>query len=120
MKGAGMRRLTVAIAMFSVCGLDAAPAAAQQTEVAATMAFTEGPVADRDGNVYFTELVFQRIMKLDTSGVLTVFRENSNNANGMVIDPQGRLIACEGAGSTRMGVTQKFTPQVTRTDLRTG
>ena len=95
-------------------------AAPQQTEVAATVAFTEGPVADRDGNVYFTELVFQRIMKLTPAGVLSVFREQSNNANGLLIDPEGRLIACEGASSQRMGVAQTFKPQVTRTDLRSG
>ena len=93
---------------------------AQQPEVATTVAFTEGPTVDREGNVYFTELVFQRIMKLDPKGVMTVFREHSNNANGLLIDPEGRLIACEGAESTRMGTTQKFKPQVTRTDLRTG
>ena len=40
---------------------------------------------DRDGNVYFTDLVFQRIMKLTPKGVLTVFREGSNNANGMLV-----------------------------------
>ena len=95
-------------------------AAPQAPEIATTVAFTEGPVADRDGNVYLTELVFQRIMKLTPQGVLTVFRERSNNANGMLIDPEGRLIACEGAGSQRMGVAQTFKPQVTRTDLRTG
>ena len=95
-------------------------AASQAAEIATTMAFTEGPVVDRDGNVYFTELVFQRIMKLTPQGVLTVFREHSNNANGMLIDPEGRLIACEGAESQRMGVLQKFKPQVTRTDLKTG
>jgi gluconolactonase len=89
-------------------------------ETATTIAFTEGPAVDRDGNVYFTELVFQRIMKLSAAGVLTVYREQSNNANGLLIDPQGRLIACEGAESQRMGVLQKFKPQVTRTDLRTG
>jgi gluconolactonase len=95
-------------------------AAAQQAEIATTVAFTEGPVVDRDGNVYFTELVFQRIMKLTPKGVLSVFREGSNNANGMLIDPQGRLVACEGAASQRMGVPQTFKPQVTRTDLQTG
>ena len=84
------------------------------------MAFTEGPAVDRDGNVYFTEMVFERIMKLTPKGVLSVYREHSNEANGLLIDPQGRLIACEGAESTRMGVTQKFKPQVTRTDLKTG
>lgn len=113
-----MRRLMFASALIAV--LTWAPVTAQQPEIATTVAFTEGPVVDRDGNLYFTELVFQRIMKLDAKGTLSVFRENSNNANGLLIDPQGRLIACEGAGSTRMGVAQKFKPQVTRTDLQTG
>ena len=112
--------IRVASALTALALLMALPAAAQQAEIATTVAFTEGPVVDRDGNVYFTELVFQRIMKLTPQGVLTVFRENSNNANGMLIDPQGRLVACEGAESARMGVVQKFKPQVTRTDLKTG
>jgi gluconolactonase len=100
--------------------LSVTPVVSQQLEIATTVAFTEGPVADREGNVYFTELVFQRIMKLDPKGVLSIYREPSNNANGLLIDPEGRLIACEGASSQRMGVPQKFKPQVTRTDLRTG
>ena len=113
-----MRWLVSAITFATM--LSPALAAAQQPEIATTVAFTEGPTVDKDGNVYFTELVFQRIMKLDPKGVLTVFREHSNNANGLLIDADGRLIACEGAESTRMGVTQKFKPQITRTDLRSG
>ena len=106
----------------SLRGAAPAAAVAQQPamETATTIAFTEGPAVDREGNVYFTDLVFQRIMKLSAAGVLTVYREQSNNANGLLIDPEGRLIACEGAESQRMGVLQKFKPQVTRTDLRTG
>jgi gluconolactonase len=107
-------------ALISVALLMPSAAAPQQTEIAAAVAFTEGPTVDGDGNVYFTELVFQRIMKLTPQGVLSVFREQSNNANGMLIDPQGRLVACEGAGSQRMGVAQTFKPRITRTDLKTG
>ena len=95
------------------------PHLAQQPEIATAVAFTEGPTVDRDGNVYFTEMVSQRIMKLTANGVLSTFREHSNNANGLLIDPQGRLVACEGAESQRTGVP-KFKPQITRTDLRTG
>jgi gluconolactonase len=95
-------------------------AAAQQPEVATSVAFTEGPTVDRDGNVYFTEMVSQRIMKLTGKGVLSTFRERSNGANGLLIDPQGRLVACEGAESRRTGVLETFKPQITRTDLRTG
>jgi gluconolactonase len=98
----------------------AAPAAAQEPEVATTVAFTEGPTADRDGNVYFTEIITQRIMRLGADGVLTTYRERSNAANGLLIDPQGRLIACEGAAFERPGVKVSGIPRVTRTDLTTG
>jgi gluconolactonase len=85
-----------------------------------SLAFTEGPAVDRDGTVYFTELVQQKIMKLSPDGVLSTFREESNNANGLVIDSQRRLIAAEGAANNRTGVVRTNKPQVTRTDLATG
>ena len=84
------------------------------------MAFTEGPAVDREGNVYFTDIINQRIMKLGLDGLLSIYRENSNVANGLLIDPQGRLIACEGAEFERPGVKLKGKPRVTRTDLKTG
>src|SRR6187402_386698 len=113
-----MRVLATAITLIGVAV--PGPALAQVPEVAAAIAFTEGPTVDRDGNVYFTELVYQRILKLSANGVVSTFREQSNNANGLLIDPQGRLVACEGSDSQRTGVLQKFKPQVTRTDLLTG
>jgi gluconolactonase len=76
-------------------------------------ALTEGPTVAADGTVYFTELRAQKIYKLGTDGELTVFREKSHAANGLVIDPEGRLIACEGAADGE-------SPRITRTDLRTG
>ena len=105
---------------FLCCLLFLIPAAAQEPEVAAAVSFTEGPTVDREGNVYFSEIVNERIMKLSTNGVLSVYREHSNVANGLVIDPQGRLIACEGAEWERYGVKVKGKPRVTRTDLKTG
>ncbi|MBI1789022.1 MAG: SMP-30/gluconolactonase/LRE family protein, partial [Acidobacteria bacterium] len=80
-------------------------------QVAATVAFTEGPTVDAEGNVYFTETITNRIMKLSVDGVLSTFRENSNAANGLIFDAQWRLIACEGNPAK---------PRVTRTDLKTG
>jgi gluconolactonase len=97
-----------------------AAAAAQDVEVATTIAFTEGPTVAADGSVYFTDIINQRIMKLGADGVLSVYRERSNAANGLLIDPQGRLIACEGAEFSRPGVSVRGTPRVTRTDLKTG
>jgi gluconolactonase len=115
------RRLEVLATAIALIGVVVPRLAeAQQPEIATTVAFTEGPTVDRDGNVYFTEMVSQRIMKLTANGVLSTFRERSNNANGLLIDPQGRLVACEGAESQRTGVRVTFKPQITRTDLRTG
>jgi len=96
------------------------PVASQQPEVATTVAFTEGPAVDRDGNVYFTDIINQRIMKLGADGVLSTYRQSSNVANGLLIDADGRLIACEGATFERPGVRLTGTPRVTRTDLKTG
>jgi gluconolactonase len=89
---------------------------------ATIVAFTEGPAADAQGNVYFTETVFHRIMKLAPNGPLTVFREKSNAANGLLVDPQERLIACEGApvGANSPLAGTPTVPRVTRTDLKTG
>jgi gluconolactonase len=106
------------IAAFAIAAVHAG--SAQQPEIATAIAFTEGPTVDSEGNVYFTDLVWQKIYKLTPGGILSTFREQSNNANGLLIDPQGRLIACEGADSPRRGTIQRFRSQVTRTDLRSG
>jgi gluconolactonase len=107
---------TIVVACLTLPG----STAAQQPEIAAAVAFTEGPAVDREGNVYFTDIINQRIMKLGLDGLLSIYRENSNVANGLLIDPQGRLVACEGAEFERPGVKLKGKPRVTRTDLKTG
>jgi gluconolactonase len=60
--------------------------------------FTEGPAADRDGNVYFSDIPNNRIHKVDTKGKLSVIREMSNAANGLMVSAKGELYACEGKG----------------------
>src|SRR5262245_43458475 len=103
--------------------IHAIPAAAQEVEVATALSMTEGPAVDRDGTVYFTDIMTQRIMKFTKEGALSIFREHSNVANGLLIDPHGRLIACEGATSgmaQRNGLTVSGKPRITRTDLKTG
>jgi gluconolactonase len=96
---------------------------AQDLEVATSVSMLEGPTEDREGNVYFADIMTQRIMKFSKEGVLSVYRDKSNVANGLLIDPQGRLVACEGATSAsaqRNGLTVSGKPRVTRTDLKTG
>jgi gluconolactonase len=99
-----MSRLVVAIVLLiSACFA--------QVEIATTVAFTEGPTVDAEGNVYFSEQRGQRIFKLAPGGALTTFRENSNGANGLIFDSEWRLLACEAS---------RDKPRITRTDLKNG
>ncbi len=83
--------------------------------VATSLAFTEGPAVDAEGNVFFSDILNNRIMKYSEDGGLSVFREPSHRTNGQTFDTQGRLLHCEGA---------EFGPgggrRVTRTDMTTG
>ena len=99
------------------------PAAMQELEIATSVSMLEGPAVDAEGNVYFTDILTQRIMRFSKDGKFSIFREKSNIANGLVIDPQGRLVAAEGAASPtaeRSGMATGGIPRVTRTDLKTG
>ncbi len=59
--------------------------------------WAEGPVWFGDGRyLLFSDIPNNRILRWDdTSGVTSVFRAPSNNANGHARDRQGRLIGCE-------------------------
>ena len=74
------------------------PASMQELEIATSVSLLEGPTVDAEGNVYFTDILMQRIMRFSKTGEFSVFRDKSNVANGLVIDSQGRLVAAEGAG----------------------
>ena len=56
--------------------------------------FTEGPAADKNGNVYFTDQPNNTIWKWDTKGNLDVFKRNAGRSNGLYFDQSGALIAC--------------------------
>lgn len=57
--------------------------------------FTEGPAADANGNVYFSDVQGNRIHRSDTRGLLSVFLTNSSACNGLMFDQRGRLVACQ-------------------------
>lgn len=63
-------------------------------------AFTEGPAADADGNLYFTDIPNNRIHKRDTKGTLSVFAEPSGHCNGLMVVGD-RLLACEMDGQLK-------------------
>ncbi|MGH9971278.1 MAG: SMP-30/gluconolactonase/LRE family protein [Pyrinomonadaceae bacterium] len=91
-------------------------AMAQDLEVAATIAFTEGPTAEPvSGDIFFTDQANNRIMRLGVDAKLSTYRQPANYANGLVFDPQWRLLACE-SGDPAAGTP----PRVTRTYLGNG
>lgn len=69
------------------------------TKVAGGFGFIEGPAADGQGNLYFSDIPNARIHKLDAQGKVTVFREKSNKSNGLMVDGKGRILACEMDGA---------------------
>jgi gluconolactonase len=76
----------------------------QVEKVASGYKFTEGPVWSREGYLLFSDVPANRIIKISTQGV-SVFREDSNGANGNTFDDRGRLYTCE-----------SISRRVTRTD----
>ena len=56
--------------------------------------FTEGPAADAEGNVYFTDQPNDRILRWGTDGKLATFMQPSGRANGLCFDGKGNLLAC--------------------------
>ena len=67
---------------------------AKVEKLAEDFKFTEGPAADAQGNVYFTDQPNDRIVKYDTEGKLTTFMQPSGRSNGLYFDAKGKLLAC--------------------------
>ena len=77
------------------------PKNAKLEKVAGGCKFTEGPAADADGNLFFTDSPNHRIMVLRNDGKLEVWDKASQDANGMRFDAKGRLLACCGEDGAR-------------------
>ena len=57
--------------------------------------FTEGPISDKNGNVFFTDQPNNKIIRWDAeSGKTSVFTDDSGRSNGLYFDKKGNLIAC--------------------------
>ncbi len=108
-----MKRATILLSLLlAACATEVTidPATGPEGKPVAIVAFTEGPTVDAEGSVYFTEMRGERIMKFTPGEGVETFRENSNGANGLVFDSEGRLIAAEGGPE----------PRVTRMNVETG
>jgi len=66
---------------------------AKVEQLADGLGFTEGPTADRKGNVYFTDQNNDHVLIWSVDGKLSVFG-SFGRANGMYFDRDGRLLTC--------------------------
>ncbi len=97
-----MSKILAVFAVSIFLGITAASAAessiiapgAKLTVLAGGFEFTEGPAADAQGNVFFTDQPIDRIMKWSTDGKLTTFMKPCGRSNGLCFDAQGNLWAC--------------------------
>jgi gluconolactonase len=67
---------------------------AKLEKLAGDFKFTEGPAADADGNVFFTDQPNDRILKWSTDGKLSKFMQPCGRSNGLCFDADGNLWAC--------------------------
>jgi gluconolactonase len=83
----------------------------QATLVRGRFRFTEGPVWI-GGRLLFSDVSRNRIHELLPDGGVAEFRNPSGNANGLAVDAQGNLVACEGGAKrvSRSPATRGATP----------
>ncbi|MHC4745289.1 MAG: SMP-30/gluconolactonase/LRE family protein, partial [Planctomycetota bacterium] len=81
---------------------------AKVEKLAGGFRFTEGPAADANGNIYFSDIPNNRIHKWDVEAKkLSTFREESGGSNGLFFDKNGWLLACEGGGRRLVTICPK-------------
>ncbi len=101
-----LNRLTILVTAYGMLFAGAAAVAAEPepipgigpageiTKLFGDLKFTEGPAADGQGNLYFTDIPANRINKVDGDGNMSVFLEPSGHCNGLMFDAAGTLFAC--------------------------
>jgi len=68
---------------------------AKLEKLAGGFEFTEGPAADKDGNVFFTDQPNDRIVKWSSAdGTVSDWMKPCGRANGTYFDKVGNLLAC--------------------------
>jgi gluconolactonase len=101
--------IVVVLVVAAACSAQEAELVASGAKVkklAGDFRFTEGPAADAEGNVYFTDIPNNRIHKWSIEDEqLSTFREESGGSNGLYFDKGGNLLACEGGGRRLVSIT---------------
>lgn len=89
----GLCLFVLSLSLTAVSGSIVADGAALE-KLSGDYSFTEGPAADAEGNVYFTDQPNDRIMKWSTDGTITTYMQPCGRSNGLCVDTQGTLWAC--------------------------
>jgi len=96
MKHRLLKTLLLVIASVSLYS-DGVFQSAMVEQLTEPLAFTEGPVWNPETQeVIFSSIPQSRLYAWSEEGGLRIFRENTNKANGNILDREGRLISCEG------------------------
>ena len=93
----GMLAAAAGIATAGTTLEDLADPAAQPAELGAGYGFCEGPAADGNGNVYFSDGTTNAIHFYAPGKPVALFTGDSFDANGMMFNARGELVVCEGA-----------------------
>ncbi len=75
--------------------------------------FTEGPAADADGRLYFTDVFAGRVHRVADDGTVETLLDDSQGINGLMFDAAGTLFGCQGRAGRIVKVdvdTKKITP----------
>lgn len=64
-------------------------------KLAEGLGFTEGPIWRRQGDLLFSDIPNSKIMRWAPGQAAETFRHPSGKSNGLTLDHEGRLIACE-------------------------
>src|SRR5262245_37430580 len=85
-------------ALFAADKIAGIGPAGEVKKVQGNLQFTEGPAADRDGNLYFSDVAGDKLYKIDVKGDLFTILDPSHNTNGLMVNAAGNIVACEMAG----------------------
>lgn len=82
-------------------------------------AFLEGPSFDREGNLYCVDIAYGRIVRVDSSGAVSVVADYDGEPNGLKIHRDGRLFVADHAHGIMVvdPISGKVEPYLTRPGL---
>jgi gluconolactonase len=91
-----------------------ADAGVQVQPVKTGLGYSEGPLVDANGNLYFAEQNAGIFWKVTPAGISSQWRTNINTPNGMDISTDGYILCCESQRITKVDSNGKVIETVTQ------